>query len=101
MREVLQLRARDAKRVPWKNGRGMTTELALWPPGASLERGDFDWRISKASFDTAGPFSTFAGCERILIVTRGAGVLLDHGDQAARARVRRLEPYRFSGEWPT
>jgi uncharacterized protein len=101
MREVLQLRAAEAKRLPWKNGRGTTEELALWPAGASLARGDFDWRISKASFDQPGPFSAFPGCERILVVTRGEGLVLEHGDHAARARVRRLEPYRFSGDWPT
>jgi environmental stress-induced protein Ves len=100
-RAVLQLTARDAREVPWKNGRGVTRELAIWPEDASFERGTFEWRISTSAVDEDAPFSKFAGFERLLVVTRGDGVLLEHGDEAPRARVRPLEPYRFSGEWPT
>lgn len=100
-REVLHRAAADAHRVPWKNGRGVTEELAIWPAGATLERGDFAWRISRARVEEDGPFSTFAGCERILLVTGGAGLVLHHGASAPRARLRPLEPYRFAGEWPT
>lgn len=99
--EVRHLRAREARLVPWKNGRGVTRELALWPPGASLERLDFAWRISSAPVDEPGPFSRLPGYERILVVTEGAGCELVHGGEAPRARLRRLEPYRFSGAWPT
>jgi len=101
MREVLQLTRADARVVPWKNGRGTTTELALWPSGAAFERADYDWRLSAARVDEAGPFSPFPGCERILTVTSGAGLLLEHGADAPRARLRRLDPYRFSGDWHT
>jgi environmental stress-induced protein Ves len=100
-RAVLHLTARDAREVPWKNGRGVTRELAIWPEDASFEHGDFEWRISTSGVDAAGPFSTFAGFERLLVVTRGDGILLAHGDEAPRARLRPLEPYRFAGGWPT
>jgi hypothetical protein len=99
--EVLRLAAADARLVPWKNGRGVTRELALWPRGASLARADFDWRISCAPVDEPGPFSVVPGVERILVVTEGAGCELVHGPAAPRARLRRLVPYRFSGAWPT
>ncbi|MBI5362053.1 MAG: HutD family protein [Planctomycetes bacterium] len=101
MREVLHLTAADARRVPWKNGRGVTEELALAPEGAAFERGDFDWRVSKAAVDADGAFSSFPGFERILLVTGGAGLALDHGADAQRARLRPLEPHRFSGDWVT
>ncbi len=101
MREVLHLTPADARRLPWKNGRGVTTELALWPTGTTLERGDFEWRISRAAVDEPGPFSSFPGFERILVVTGGEGLVLAHGGPATRARLRRLEPYRFSGDAPT
>jgi len=101
MPEVLVLTLADACRVPWKNGRGFTDELALWPPEASFERADYDWRISIAAVDRPGPFSPFPGCERILTVTEGEGLLLAHGEHAPRTCVRRLEPHRFSGDWPT
>ncbi len=101
MPEVVHLRSADACVVPWKNGRGVTRELALWPAGTSFERGDFDWRLSSAPVNEAGPFSVFPGVERILVVTAGAGLVLAHGEHAPRARLRRLEPYTFSGDWPT
>ena len=97
----MHLRPEDARRVPWKNGRGFTDELALWPRGASFEKGDFLWRISKAAVDEPGPFSSFPGFERVLVVTQGAGLVLEHGAAAPRARVERLVPYRFQGEWST
>ena len=71
-REVLQLGAADARVLPWKNGRGTTTELALWPPDSNFEGGEFDWRLSIAPVDEPGPFSSFPGVERILTVTQGA-----------------------------
>jgi len=100
MREVLQLAAADARTVPWKNGQGSTRELALWPPGA-VEHGAYDWRISRAEVAAGGPFSSFPGYERVLTVLLGPGLVLEHGERAPRARLRRLEPYRFDGDWPT
>lgn len=95
------LRAADARRVPWRNGRGVTEELALAPPGASFERGDFDWRVARATVAQAGPFSAFPGFERVLVVVQGAGLRLEHGADAPPARVVPLAPYRFSGDWAT
>lgn len=46
------------RRMPWKNGGGITTEIAIAPPGATLDA--FDWRISTARVEAAGPFSRFA-----------------------------------------
>lgn len=99
--EVRVLSAAEARVVPWKNGRGTTRELALWPREASFERGDYDWRLSAAEVAAGGPFSAFPGHERILTVTKGTGLLLEHGQDAPRARLRRFEPYRFSGDWAT
>jgi environmental stress-induced protein Ves len=101
MREIQHLRLADARRRPWKNGRGTTVELALWPAGSDFERGTFQWRISRARVEAAGPFSSFPGFERVLLATSGAGLELAHGELAPRARLRALEPYRFSGDWPT
>ena len=101
MSEVLHLRPSDARRVPWKNGRGFTDELALWPRGASFEKGDFLWRISKAAVEESGPFSSFPGFDRLLVLTSGAGLMLEHGAEAPRTRLERHVAYRFSGDWPT
>jgi len=60
-----------------------------------------DWRISRARVEEPGPFSTFPGHERVLVVTSGPGLELEHGASSPRARLRPLEPYRFDGDWPT
>ncbi len=98
---IRHLTAADARRVAWKNGRGFTDELALWPEGAAFERGDYDWRIARAAVDEPGPFSAFPGFDRVLVVTSGAGLRLQHGRSAPRVRVLPLSPQRFSGDWST
>jgi len=79
----------------------VTRELARWPARSSLDRADFDWRVSTADVREDGPFSGFPGLERLLVVTHGEGLLLRHGGDAPRARLRRMEPYRFDGGWST
>lgn len=98
-RSIRRLAADEARLVPWRNGRGVTRERLVWPPGSA--DGAFDWRLSIAAVDEPGAFSAFPGIERILTVLRGDALVLTHGAAAPRARLRRLEPYRFPGDWPT
>ena len=91
----------NARRMPWRNGGGQTEELVLWPAGSSLDSADFRWRLSIAEVHESGSFASFPRCERILVVVEGAGLILTHEDAAPRARLRPLEPYRFSGHWRT
>jgi environmental stress-induced protein Ves len=67
----------DFKRLPWKNGKGETIELAI-NEGGSLA--DFDWRISMASVTEDGPFSDFSGYQRHLLLLEGTGIELTHLD---------------------
>ncbi len=110
MRSFDVVRAEDVRRVPWRNGRGVTEEIAVGQAGnagpvgaagASFERGDFAWRVSRAAVTESGPFSAFPGIDRVIVVTEGDGLALSHGDAAPPARIGRFERYRFSGEWPT
>jgi hypothetical protein len=82
---------------PWKNGAGLTREIASSPRGATLD--DFDWRLSVADVAADGPFSTYAGIDRTIALLRGAGMRLrsddgrlDHGLDAVAA------PFCFDGE---
>ncbi len=68
------LRAKDYKRMPWKNGGGETVEIAIFPEKASLA--DFDWRVSMATVATNGPFSSFPGIDRTLSILQGKGMRL-------------------------
>ncbi len=81
------LRAKDYKRMPWKNGGGETVEIAVFPEKASL--GDFDWRVSMATVATDGPFSSFPGIDRTLSILQGKGM---------RLMIERRAPALMTGE---
>jgi len=66
------VRVADIPATPWRNGGGVTRELAMWP-----DAGDWAWRMSVADVDQSGPFSKFEGVERWFAVLEGAGVQLD------------------------
>ena len=61
--------------VPWKNGGGSTTEIAIGPPESGFE--DFDWRVSLATIEKDGAFSLFPGVDRTLVLVEGHGMTLD------------------------
>ena len=63
------------KTIPWKNGLGHTTELAI-NSGGNLD--NFDWRLSIASVVNDGNFSSFSGYQRNLVLIEGEGLILDH-----------------------
>ncbi|MDG9788991.1 HutD/Ves family protein [Brucella anthropi] len=69
------LKAESHRHMPWKNGGGVTVEIAVHPEGASVD--NFDWRISMATVASDGPFSIFPGIDRTLSVLEGDGILLD------------------------
>ena len=77
------IRSKSYRRMPWKNGGGETTEIAVSPQNASLEA--FDWRVSMARVESDGPFSAFPGIDRTLAVLEGQGIELDAGRAGAGA----------------
>ena len=87
---------RDAQLAqPWKNGGGITRTLAVHPDGATLDA--FDWRLSAADIAADGPFSTFPGIDRVLVLLRGAGLVLTV-DGHAHALSTPGAMLRFPGE---
>jgi len=81
--------------MPWKNGQGSTTELAVEPPGANLD--DFLWRVSIAELRAPGPFSTFPGYDRIITQLDGPPMTLTHGG-GLPLTLQPLVPHAFSGD---
>jgi uncharacterized protein len=63
------LRAAQRQAIPWKNGGGITREVAISPTLGTP--GEFDWRVSIAEIAVAGPFSVFAGIDRRMSVLKG------------------------------
>src|SRR5262249_42453179 len=83
--------------MPWKNGGGTTTQVAIDPPGID-GNGRFRWRLSIADVERSGPFSAFPGYERTIMVIAGRGMELAVGVQPSRRLDWPFEPFIFSGD---
>ncbi|SDK99237.1 hypothetical protein SAMN05216189_106210 [Pseudomonas delhiensis] len=87
------LRAADYPVMPWKNGAGSTREI-LRDAGDGLE--GFGWRLSIADVGAPGPFSAFAGYQRVITVLEGQGMRLTVDGVPSR-ELRALDAFAFDG----
>ena len=95
--ERFELRSIPAR--PWKNGAGLTREIAVGPRGASAS--DFDWRFSVAEVERTAPFSVFPGIDRCIVLLVGAGLHLRSDDGSLDHRLDVPgNPFHFSGDLP-
>lgn len=92
---VRLLTPNDYRSMPWKNGAGRTTEIAVHPAGASLDT--FGWRVSIADIARDGPFSAFPGIDRTIVLLEGAGMLINGAGRATRL-TSPFTPYDFRGD---
>ncbi|URX63392.1 HutD family protein [Luteibacter anthropi] len=90
------IRFDELKAVPWKNGLGITREIAVIPEGAGMD--DFLWRVSIADVDTASPFSTFPGIDRTIVLLEGDGFTMTLDGEREHALTVPCEPFSFAGE---
>ncbi|MDQ0620663.1 HutD/Ves family protein [Arthrobacter globiformis] len=99
------IRFADLKPQPWRNGGGVTRELASHRGGASSDvaasgatssdDGAWDWRVSIADVTSAGEYSPFPGMERVLTVVEGELLLL--AVDGTEHPLERYRPFRFAG----
>jgi len=87
----------DHKLVPWKNGRGVTRDIAL----GHRPDGTMQWRLGLATVDRDGPFSDFTGYKRIIMMLDGDGMILDFGGHGEATLDRAFVPVVFEGAWAT
>jgi uncharacterized protein len=88
-------RAERHERRPWRNGGGMTAEVAAWPPDSDADS-EFDWRVSFAEVSESGPFSLFPGVDRSIMVVEGPGMTL-HLPGANAVALLPYRPFAFDG----
>jgi environmental stress-induced protein Ves len=89
---VIQIiRASDYREQPWKNGGGLTREIAV-----ALSGNQVLWRLSLATIERDGPFSEFRGYDRTIVALDGGTVELNVEGQPVT--LDRIEPYEFPGE---
>jgi len=93
------LRALDHRRMPWKNGRGETVEIAVFPQGATVDT--FDWRISMATVAEDGPFSVFNEIDRTLSILEGNGMELAIEGREPVLLNQASKPYPFPADAAT
>jgi environmental stress-induced protein Ves len=90
------LRASEHKAMPWKNGLGVTHEVALEP--STVDGAQFLWRVSLATIKGSGPFSVFPGIDRSIVALKGNTVrLVIDGHEGAELEALGT-PFPFPGE---
>ena len=95
MAGVTVLRAAEREASPWKNGGGVTREVAAHPEGSGVD--GFHWRVSLADVAQGGPFSVFPGVDRVITVVRGVGMVLTV-DGVEHRIDERYRPFAFPGD---
>ena len=76
--------------TPWKNGGGVTVDIAV--------EGDV-WRFGRTPIVAPGPFSDYRGFDRVQVLVAGNGLVLQTPDGDIDVR-QLFRPVRFSGETP-
>jgi len=95
------IRYAELKPQPWRNGVGVTRELASHSETApaadvTVQDGAWDWRVDIAEVSKAGDFANVPGTDRVLTVIDGELLLLKV--DAAEHPLEKYRPFRFSGD---
>jgi environmental stress-induced protein Ves len=86
------IRAAALKEQRWRNGGGVTRELAAGDAGADGLPG---WRLSLADITSDGSFSQYPGVDRIFTIVDGDVAFLTV--DGSQHRMERYRPFRFDG----
>jgi environmental stress-induced protein Ves len=99
------IRYATLKPRPWRNGGGVTREVAglRLPaadtgamPASRAQEVPWQWRVSIAEVSKAGPFSPFPGMDRVLTVIEGELLLLNV--DGVEHPLEKYRPFRFPGD---
>ena len=100
MTDVTRLDPKTYRRTPWKNGGGVTVDIADAYAGGATP-GSWSgilWRLGRTEIVQPGPFSDLSGYDRILTVIGGRGLVLQIEGGAALDVREPYRPVRFRGE---
>jgi environmental stress-induced protein Ves len=79
--------------MPWRNGAGVTREIAREPAQGE----NFAWRLSLASLQANGPFSSYSGYERCVALVEGRGFRLHVAGTGTQTLAARGAHMLFAG----
>jgi environmental stress-induced protein Ves len=96
------LRSAEYPALPWKNGRGLARQIAVFPADARYDT--LDWQVSRPTIERDTPFSKLAGLDRQFMLVSGKGVTLrvrntEDGVSFEQRIDRPLEAFAFRGDW--
>lgn len=103
MPQIARLSPADYVEFPWKNGRGVTTDIAAaYKDGAKTrDWADILWRFGRTPIYENGPYSDLSGFERTQVLVAGHGFTIHTPDGAVHRDLTRLfVPVRFDGATP-
>ena len=86
------IRSHEFREGRWRNGMGVSWDIASDPPGAE----DFGWRFATARIERDVPFSNYPGVDRIFTLIAGDGLTLDFANGSRLAVERRFVPHPFA-----
>ena len=97
------LPASGHKRIPWKNGLGVSQTIAGAPPEAGFD--SVLWQVSSTRIDADCPFSELPQLDRQFMVMTGNGVELRSVDEQGKLHMGKVlpltPPHAFHGDWKT
>ena len=86
------IRHMDFREGRWRNGMGVSWDIAAEPPGAE----DFGWRFATARIDDDVPFSLYPEVDRIFTLISGNGLTLDFDERPPLSAGHRFVPHHFA-----
>lgn len=98
MPRVEPLAPEGYRRIPWKNGRGQLVVIDSEGPQSWQDMG-VAWHFGRTAIIEEGPFSDYAGYERLQVVTKGVGLVLIARDHEMDLRLP-MHPQRYDGGTP-
>ena len=94
----MHFKQQNYRKTRWKNGQGVTSEIAIHPEGASIADETFLWRLSTAEIAASGSFSVFRGYDRHLTVLSGEKLQLRFEKDLREKWLAQGEVIQFSGD---
>ena len=91
------IRRADFSEGRWRNGMGVSWDIASEPPGTD----DFGWRFALARIDRDVPFSLYPGVDRIFTLVEGRGLDLSFEGAPTLSVGRCFVPHPFVCDVPS
>jgi uncharacterized protein len=92
------IRAGELREGRWRNGMGVSWDIAAEPPSSGIE--DFDWRFAIARIDANVPFSHYPGVDRYFTLIEGQGLDLEFDARTTLAVGRLFVPHAYPCDVP-